>query len=383
MTTAPALAGSSSIKLNTGVGRAAAFEASLEFFLTPVVPFLRDPEVSEIMVNGCERIYIEKAGKVLLTESRFPTEQDVQAAANNVAQFVGQSLSQDRPLLDGRLPDGSRVTIVLGPLASCGTTINIRRFARNSGTPNFLLEKKACTRQCLEFLLLAVMAHQNILISGGSGSGKTTLLNVMTHAFKPDERIVVIEETRELQVQREHVVQLEARPVDQYGRGQISVRDLFNSALRMRPDRIVVGEVRRGEALDMVQAMTSGHHGSLSTLHASTPSDTCYRLETMAMMSDIALPLTALRRQIASAVDLVVQTSRLPSGRRLVTHVSQIHYNETSQNYTIEDIFAPKGDIEVSDASWTGLRPRMADAQELPGLEKYIIETAPIFASKP
>ena len=277
-----------------GSGIANAFEASLEFFLAPLMPFFGDPDVSEIMVNGCSNVYIEKAGLIQKTAARFPSEADVQAAAQNIAQFVGQPLSPDRPMLDGRLPDGSRVCVVLGVLSSSGTQINIRRFAKAAVASAFLLERKSITPEALEYLDLAVQAHRNILVSGGAGSGKTTLLNVLTHGFGEKERIVVIEDTRELQVQRDHVVQLEARPPDAHGRGQITVRDLFITALRMRPDRIVVGEVRRGEALDMIQAMTSGHHGSLTTLHASTPADTCYRLETMALMADVGLPLFAL-----------------------------------------------------------------------------------------
>ena len=257
--------------MHAGTGTHAAFEASLEFFLAPLVPFFRDEQVNEIMVNGHEKIYIERAGKTVLTTAKFPTEADVQAAANNIAQFVGQPLSTERPLLDGRLPDGSRVCIVLGNLASAGTHINIRRFARNTASTDFLLNNKSITPMAMEFLLLAVKGHRNIIVSGGAGAGKTTAVNVLTTGFGEDERIVVIEDTRELQVQRSHVVQLEARGPDAYGRGAVTVRDLFMTALRMRPDRIVVGEVRRGEALDMIQALTSGHHGSLTTVHASSP----------------------------------------------------------------------------------------------------------------
>jgi pilus assembly protein CpaF len=342
-----------------GTGTHMAFEASLEFFLTPLMPFMRDPEVSEIMVNGANRIYVEKSGLLQLTSARFATEADVQAAANNIAQFVGQPLSTERPLLDGRLPDGSRVCVVLGKIASTGTQINIRRFARNTASPAFLLEKQAVTPLVMEFLLLAVKAHRNVLVAGGAGSGKTTMVNVLTHGFGEDERIIVIEDTRELQVQRPHVVQMEARPADAYGRGQITVRDLFTTALRMRPDRIVVGEVRRGEALDMIQAMTSGHHGSLTTLHASSPTDTCYRLETMALMADVGVPLFALRRQVASAIDLIVQTARLNSGRRLVTEISEVDFDEKTENYQIKDIFRLDDNVENPQLVWTGEKPEM------------------------
>jgi len=370
---APAAESPAPSLLRAGEGTHKSFEASLEFFLSPVLPLLRDPDVSEIMINGADRIYIEKAGRLTLTGIRFGLEADVQAAANNIAQFVGQPLSSERPLLDGRLPDGSRVCIVLGDLSSRGTHINIRRFARNTATPGFLLEKDALTPLAMEFLLLAVEGHQNILVSGGAGSGKTTMVNVLTHGFADDERVVVIEDTRELQVQKPHVVQLEARPTDAYGRGQVTVRDLFVTALRMRPDRIVVGEVRRGEALDMIQAMTSGHHGSLTTLHASSPADTCYRLETMALMADVGLPLFALRRQVASAIDLIVQTARQTSGRRLVTHVSEVRFDEATDNYIVEDIFRlaekPGADGTATYVlEPTGHRPKLLKSLQFEGL---------------
>jgi len=362
-------------------GTRSAFEASLEFFLGPLMPFFRDPDVTEIMVNGPDFVYVEKAGQIQRTNARFAQDLDVQAAAYNIAQFVGQPLSADRPLLDGRLPDGSRVCIILSPLAAAGTQITIRRFARGTVTPEFLLEKRALTPLALEFLMLAVKGHQNIIVSGGAGSGKTTVVNVLTHGFGTNERIIVIEDTRELQVQREHVVQLEARPADAYGRGQITVRDLFISALRMRPDRIVVGEVRRGEALDMIQAMTSGHHGSLTTLHASSPIDTCHRLETMALMADIAIPLQALRRQIASAIDLIVQTARLTTGRRFITGVCEVSYDEKTDNYLLRDIFRLDETMAEPQMVWTGLRPKLLHSLHFEGLTSEMDLTKPMMSA--
>jgi pilus assembly protein CpaF len=364
--------------MRAGTGTHAAFAASLEFFLAPLIPLLRDPDVNEIMVNGPDHIYVEKAGRLHLTAARFATEADVQAAANNVAQFVGQPLSHERPLLDGRLPDGSRVCIILGGLSPAGTHINIRRFARNAASADFLLNMQSITPLAMEFLQLAVKGHQNIVIAGGAGSGKTTVVNVLTHAFAEDERIVVIEDTRELQVQRKHVVQLEARPADAYGRGAVTVRELFTTALRMRPDRIVVGEVRRGEALDMIQALTSGHRGSMTTVHSQTPLDTCYRLETLALMADIAIPLHALRRQIASAVDLVVQTARLASGKRVVTGISEVHFDESTENYRIVDIFATSAEGPSRELSWTRTRPQLMGQLHLEGLTGGMSLTRPM-----
>lgn len=356
-----------------------AFQASLDFFLTPLRKLLADPQITEIMVNGHDQVYFEKQGRIQRADTRFDAESDVEAAANNIAQFVGQPLSPDRPILDGRLPDGSRICIVLAPIAANGTQINIRRFAPFAASPQFLLDNNSLTPMAMEFLLLNVKAYRNTIISGGAGSGKTTLLNVLSTAFDPDERIVIIEETRELQIPRPHVVQLEARLPDAHGRGQVTVRELFVTSLRMRPDRIVVGEVRRGEALDMIQAMTSGHRGSLTSLHASSPADACHRLETMALMTDIALPLMALRRQVASAIDLLVQTDRLPDGRRLVTHISQVRFDETSQHYVISDIFS----MQVVDGkrmlSWTGNRPELADEIAMDALRDEIKLTAPMF----
>jgi len=361
-----------------GKGTHAAFEASLEFFLSPLVPLLKDPEISEVMVNGPDRVYIERAGRIELSSARFASEADVQAAANNIAQFVGQTLTQERPLLDGRLPDGSRVCIVMGQIAAGGTHINIRRFAKNTATPEFLLNKRAITPMALEFLLLAVKGRRNIVVSGGAGSGKTTAVNVLTTAFGMEERIVVIEDTRELQVQRPHVVQMEARPADAYGRGLVTVRDLFVTALRMRPDRIVVGEVRRGEALDMIQAMTSGHHGSLTTVHASSAADTCYRLETMALMADIGIPLFALRRQVASAVDLIVQTARMTSGRRLVTGISEVDFDESTQNYRLTELFKLQESGEEAHVEWTRTRAATLEQLSFEGLTDQMDLTRPM-----
>lgn len=362
-----------------GSPRERAYQASMRHFLGPLVPLLEDPSVSEIMVNGPGYIYVERGGRIERVNTRFPSEIELRAAANNIAQFVGRSVSEAEPLLDGRLPDGSRICIVLGPISGAGTSVNIRRFSKKAVAPSFLVEVKSMTPEALEFVLLAVRAALNVIVSGGTGSGKTTLLNILSNAFGDHERIVVIEDTRELQVQKEHVVALEARPADAFGEGQITVRDLFVTSLRMRPDRIIVGEVRRGEALDMIQAMTSGHAGSMATLHADTPSGACGRLETMCMMADTGLPLAALRRQIASALDIVVQAARLHDGRRLVTHVSEIDLDEVTNTYRIRDIFALDTSLDFPTLKWTGERPKLADEIKWKGLAGQVDLTRGIF----
>jgi pilus assembly protein CpaF len=358
------------------------FQAGVEFFLGPIVPLLRDETVTEIMVNGPHDVFVERAGQIEQVDTGFEDEAAVLAAANNIAQYVGKTITEQEPILDGRLPDGSRVCIVLAPVAAGGTSINIRRFSQKANTPDFLLEKGSITPEALEFVQLAVRAGLNIVVSGGTGSGKTTILNILSNVFSDDERIVVIEDTRELQVQKKHVVQMEARPPDAYGRGEITVRDLFITSLRMRPDRIVVGEVRRGEALDMVQAMTSGHRGSLATLHADTPPQTCGRLETMCMLADVGLPLAALRRQVALALDLVVQSARLHSGQRLITHVSEIGLDEAANTYRIHDLFNLDTTSGEPKLAWTGRRPALADDLGWKGLAGDVKLTKKIFAAK-
>lgn len=353
-------------------GVAAAYQKSFNFFLRPLVPLLDDPSISEIMVNGADDVFIERKGQIEHTGITFRDDQEVMSAANHIAQFVGKTISEQDPILDGRLPDGSRICIILPPIAAKGVSINIRKFSTKAIDPSFLIDVKSITPEALEFVLMAVQAAKNIIISGGTGSGKTTLLNILSTAFDDAERIVVIEDTRELQVQKQHVVQMEARPADVYGKGQVTVRDLFVASLRMRPDRIVVGECRRGEALDMLQAMSSGHSGSMATLHAETPAQACGRLETMCMMADLGLPLPALRRQVGGAIDLVVQAARLHNGRRLITHVSEIGVNEETNTYVVTDIFSLDTAQEFPMLEWTGTRPQLADEVTWKGLGEHV-----------
>ncbi len=328
------------------------YEQTLLGFLAPVAPLLEDPRVSEVMINGPGEVFVERGGKLFRTDRRFADEQALLSALRNLAQYAGRPLDEEHPILEARLPDGSRVEAVLPPAAPLGPLVAIRRFFRETLTVQKLLRLGSLTEQAAELLALLVDCKQNIMVAGGTGSGKTSLLNALSSFIPADDRVVVIEDARELQLQREHVVQLQARPADARGRGQVTIRDLFRASLRMRPDRIVIGEIRGGEALDLVQAMTSGHGGCLSTVHATYPADTLNRLETMALMSDVQLPLFALRMQIASAVDIIVQTARLRDGSRRVTHLSEVVGCDPQSGYRIRDLFSrDHGEVSAGQAA--------------------------------
>jgi pilus assembly protein CpaF len=317
----------------------AVYEQTLLRFLEPVACLLQDPGVSEVMINGPFEVFVERGGKLFRTDRRFASHQALLAALKNLAQYAGRTLDEEHPILEARLPDGSRVEALLPPAAPLGPLVAIRRFFRETLSVAKLVDLGSLTQEAAGLLSLVIECRQNLMVAGGTGSGKTSLLNALSSFIPTDERVVVIEDARELQLQREHVVQLEARPPDARGRGRVTVRDLFRASLRMRPDRIVIGEIRGGEALDLVQAMTSGHGGCLSTVHATYPVDTLNRLETMALMSDVQLPLLALRAQIASAVDIIVQTARLRDGSRCVTHISEVAGCDGMRGYEIRDLF--------------------------------------------
>jgi pilus assembly protein CpaF len=316
------------------------FEETLLQFFQPIRPFLEDPAVSDIMINGPNQIYVEKKGQLHLTGARFETREALIAALRNAAQYVGKHIDELKPILEGRLPDGSRIEAVLPPAAPDGPCVSIRRFFKETLTVDRLVGFGAMTPDVAKALQALVVAKMNVLVAGGTGSGKTSMLNALSSFIPGGERVVVIEDSRELQLQREHVCQLEARPPDPKGRGEVTIRDLFRATLRLRPDRIVVGEIRSGEALDLIQAMTSGHGGCMATLHATYPRDTMTRLETMAMMSDIEMPLSALRIQLASAVNIICQVSRLQDGSRKITHVTEVlGYDAATGQYQMQDIF--------------------------------------------
>ena len=316
------------------------FAQTLLDFLAPVRPFLEDPSVTEVMINGPEQVYIERRGRLERTSVKFASRESVMCALRNAAQFVGKHVDEFHPILEARLPDGSRVQAVIPPVATDGPYVAIRRFSQDTFTIERLIELDALTPLAAEVLEVFVAAKLNVLIAGGTGSGKTSLLNMLTHYIPETDRIAVIEDSKEVQVQRPHVVYMESRPPDLHGRGAVSIRDLFRASLRMRPDRIIIGEIRAGEALDIIQAMVSGHGGCLGTLHATYPRDTLTRLETMAMMSDVEMPLAPLRMQIASGINVIVQVSRLKDGSRKLTHITEVlGYDLGGSRYLDQDLF--------------------------------------------
>jgi len=313
------------------------FSDSLRAFLKPVVGFLDDPEVSEILINGPREIWVERRGRLSRTDASF-TEEGLLAAARNMAQYVGRPLSDERPRLEARLPDGSRIHVVLPPVARRGTTISIRKFFAEKLTVQRLIALGTLSRRMARLLEAAVQLRLNIVVSGGTGSGKTSLLNVLSQFIEPEERILTIEDSAELQLTQPHVVGFESRPADRQGKGQVDIGDLLNSALRLRPDRIVVGEVRGGECFHLLQAMNTGHGGTLTTAHANTPTDTLRRLESLCLLSGVDLPLRAVRAQVASAVHLVVCCERFADGTRKLTHVSEVLPLDERGEYRVQDL---------------------------------------------
>jgi pilus assembly protein CpaF len=308
------------------------------FGLGPLEPLLHDPTVSDILVNTHEMVYVERRGVIEKTDVVFRDNAHLMHIIDKIVSAVGRRIDESSPMVDARLLDGSRVNIVIPPLAVDGPLISIRRFGSSPLTYEDLLRHRALTPQMLEILACAVKARLNIVVSGGTGAGKTTLLNVLSGYISPDERICTIEDSAELQIKQEHVVRLECRPPNVEGKGAIRQRELVINALRMRPDRIILGEIRGEEALDMLQAMNTGHDGSITTIHANNPRDAIARLETMAMMGSVSLPEKAIRAQIASAVHLIVQASRMSDGSRRITHISEIT-GATAEIVSMQDIF--------------------------------------------
>ena len=342
----------------------------------PIQPLLEDDTITEIMVNGPKQVYIERGGKLQRVPITFENDQHVLRIIERIVAPLGRRIDESSPMVDGRLPDGSRVNAIIPPLSLVGPCITIRKFSKIPFTVEDLIRFGTLTPEATKFLEAAVKARLNIVISGGTGSGKTTLLNVLSAFIPPDERIITIEDSAELQLKQEHVVRLEARPPNIEGKGRVTIRDLVVNALRMRPDRIVVGEVRAGEALDMLQAMNTGHDGSLTTAHSNSPRDTLSRIETMVMMAGMELPLKAIRQQIASAIDLIVHAERLRDGSRKVVKITEILGME-GDTIVLQDIFefieeGMDGDRILGMLRPTGLRPKAIEK-----IERYHIYLGP------
>ncbi len=347
--------------------------------LGPLEPLLADETVTDIMVNGPDQIYVERAGKLELTDVHFRNNEHVLNIARRIVSIIGRRVDETSPLVDARLQDGSRVNIIIPPLAIDGPAISIRKFAKKSITLDVMRQQSNISDTMATVLKIAARSRLNILISGGTGSGKTTLLNAMSQMIDERERIVTIEDAAELQLQQPHVVRLETRPANLEGTGEITMRDLVKNALRMRPDRIIVGEVRGAEAVDMLQAMNTGHDGSLSTIHANRPREALTRLENMVGMAGINLPARAVRTQIAAAIDMIVQVARMRDGMRRVTHITEVVGME-GDIITTQDLFSFEFEGEGLDGMLrgqfraTGLRPYFTPKAAYFGLEKRLLE---------
>jgi pilus assembly protein CpaF len=350
------------------------FEDALKGFLKPVADFLADPAVTEIMINGYAEIFVEIKGKIHKTAARFENEASLLAAARNISQFVGKPVSEEEPILDARLPDGSRICAVIPPCAKNGTTIAIRKFAKEKLGLKDLINFGSMSADMARFLDLCVILKKNILVSGGTGSGKTTLLNVLGSRIPGNERLLIIEDTAELQIKSNHVVRFETKHKDFEGKGEVTIKDLIKASLRLRPDRIIVGEVRGAEAIELIQAMNTGHDGSAGTLHANNPVQAMNRLETLCMIADTGVPAQVIRAQIADAVHLVVQANRLRDGSRKTTYITECVGLDDNGRYVMRDLFVfhqtgtdEKGKI-IGEHVTTGNAPSFAQDIQAAGL---------------
>ncbi len=340
--------------------------------LGPIEPLLADGSITEIMVNGAKQIYVERAGKIFREPATFESDDHLMRIIDRIVAPLGRRIDESSPYVDARLPDGSRVNAIIPPISLVGPTLTIRKFARDPITADQLIDWGTITPEAVEFLKAAVMARINMVISGGTGSGKTTMLNIISQYIPGDERIITIENAAELQLRQEHVITLESRPPNIEGRGEVTIQNLVVNSLRMRPDRIIVGEIREKEALDMLQAMNTGHEGSMTTAHSNSPRDTLARIETMTLMSGVELPIRAIREQISSALELVCHLERLRDGTRKVTHIAEIQGME-GDVITMTDIFVfeqtgfEDGKV-IGRLRPTGLRPRFIDKIEASGI---------------
>lgn len=342
--------------------------------LGPIQPLLDDPNITEIMVNGPDLIFAERRGKVARTRIRFESEDELRQIIDRIIEPLGRHIDAKYPMVDARLPDGSRVNAIIPPCSIDGSTLTIRKFSKERLTVNDLIKFGSLTPQMAEFLRVCVASRLNIVISGGTGSGKTTTLNVLSSFIPEEERVITIEDAAELQLQQEHVVRLETKPPDFDGDNEVTIRLLVRNALRMRPERIIVGECRGGEAIDMLQAMNTGHDGSMTTVHANSPRDSISRLETLCLMAGMDLPVDVVRRQIASAIDLIVQQTRLRDGRRMITAVTEVVGME-SNTVVMTDVYRfDQKDVDadgrvIGELKATGIRPQFMSKLEAAGFK--------------
>lgn len=352
------------------------FKDILDDFLGfgPLQPLLDDPSISEVMINNHTRVYIEQNGKIILTQLKFNSDEEVMRIIEKIVMPLGRHIDADSPMVDARLPDGSRVNAVIPPVSIDGPTVTIRKFGKDKLTIDQLIGLGTLTPNMAEFTRACVISKFNIIVSGGTGTGKTTLLNILSGFIPSNERIITIEDAAELALQQDHVVRMETKPANVEGQNAIPIRELVRNSLRMRPDRIIVGEVRGGEAMDMLQAMNTGHDGSLTTLHANSPRDAISRLETMCMMAGMEMPLKVIRTQIASAIDLIVQLSRLKDGSRKVTAITEVVGME-GDTVVLTDIFkyeqtgiGQDGKV-LGELKPTGMRPLFTPRLEANGFK--------------
>ena len=342
--------------------------------LGPIEPLLKDETITEIMINGPQKVFVERMGKLKLTKVKFHDTAHLMNIIERILTPLGRRIDESSPLVDARLADGSRVNIIIPPLSLVGPSVTIRKFSKTPLSVENLISFGTMSEDMAVFLRACVKARLNVLVSGGTGSGKTTTLNVLSSFIPDDERIVTIEDAVELRLQQQHIVTLEARPANVEGKGQITIRDLVRNALRMRPDRIIVGEVRSGEALDMLQAMNTGHDGSLTTAHANSPRDVLSRLETMVLMAGMELPVRAIREQISSAIDLIIQQSRIRDGSRKVTYITEVQHME-GNTIILQDLFRyvqteiDENGKAVGHFQATGMQPGFMDKFQINGID--------------
>lgn len=357
-----------------------AYKDALKQFLGPVMPFLDDPTVSEILINGPEEVFIERSGKLEKTNAKFFDEDALLAAVTTIAQSVNRRIDKDSPRLDARLPDGSRIAAVIPPCSLRGTTVSIRKFTQSKVTFKDYIKMNSISSDAAQFLDVCMFLGKNILVSGGTGSGKTTLLSLLCSRIPKGQRIIVIEDSNELQISYEHVVNFETQQGNQIGEGEVTMKDLLKSSLRLRPDRIIVGEVRSSEALELINAMNTGHKGCLGTVHANSPEDAIVRLEALAQGGDAKISEKALKHQVAAAIDLIVQISRYPDGSRKVGAISEVRGFNADGSYDVVPIFNMPRLVRKPDGKIEGL---IAPTGEIPSfIDEITDNNLPFPASK-